>query len=593
MFGVSLALDLWRFNLEIMSQVEVVLFVKGKGCDPSSFQPRRDESQWWNRRDALVRCVAAFLFGPHSKNVEKSLILLFDEDWSRIYLKLAEGYTEIAKNFVPTEQNVIGALRKVAEDSPGTSVVYHGLQATLILSENMDTSDLPSTLSRRSILEHMQRTCSMDFLREHGLNSSTAAILKKNNKQKLNATWKAWLKRKEKAKKHNLKDSLTPILLDVLVGRENDKDTQTIAGMLHESGDAELPVWCQWNQGASTNSRTVLFLGAVRDMLPVENECLTVVCREKAIPLTKIRLGSVPEFTSKILSIVAFHAANGVLWSGIQDLVCRNERKRPRRSNEAPASQSPSTTLEVVCFVPIDTEDLVTNLEARTRILWCLVRCCVVTLWRSKVHASTTACPLVNRLHLMFQDGTRLSLQQDELVAELAEQHQAAPCEYQILDALRKRVMDVKKTPTSPVDWSREGDLLAKLIRKESRSPFRVVSAMSRASRNFARDFYGCERDTTDSGTFVLLQTLGTVTSWAESFREALISGFTIKEDSDVVAAAVDGSFCGNCADIEAASITMMQHIAYQGRLSNTFASNSSKVAKKDVLCGQGAFDDG
>ena len=570
-----------------MSQVEVVLFVKGKGFDASSFRPQL-ASQWWNRRDALVRCVAAFLFGPGSAKVNKSLVLLFDEDWSRIHLELVEESDHSPQNFVPTEQNVIGILRKVAEAHPGTPVSSQSLRATLILSGNMKQSDLPCHLdNKRSILEYLQKNCSIEFLREHGLNSSAGSILKKTNKTKLCAAWTAWIKEKDKGNQQpDLKYCLDPIVRDLLKVEDDNKEAQTITGVLHESGDSELPVWDQ-KQDFSPNHRVVLFLGAVRDMLRVENECLAAVCREKSIPLVKIRLGSVPEFTSKILTVVAFHAANGVIWPGIQDLVRQNSRKRPRGSNEV-SQTGPITTLEVVCFVPIETENLVADLNARTRILWCLVRCCVVTLWRSKIHASTAACPLVNRLRLVFTDGVCVSLQQDELVAELAEQHQAAPCEHQILVALRKRVLDAKKVAINQVDWSKVAKSLLKKIRKESPSPFRVVSTPTVGSKNYTRDFYGSSQGTTDKGTYVLMQTLGPSTSVAKSFHEAFSTCFT-KKESDVVV--MDGRFCDQCEDMEAASITMMQHIAYQGRMKSTFGTLWSKEAKADVVCGQGEYN--
>jgi hypothetical protein len=45
-------------------------------------------------------------------------------------------------------------------------------------------------------------------------------------------------------------------------------------------------------------------------------------------------------------------------------------------------------------------------------------------------------------LTLVFCDGTILRLRQDEIVKALAEQHQAAPCEYQILAAIEKQVKE-------------------------------------------------------------------------------------------------------------------------------------------------------
>jgi hypothetical protein len=43
---------------------------------------------------------------------------------------------------------------------------------------------------------------------------------------------------------------------------------------------------------------------------------------------------------------------------------------------------------------------------------------------------------------LVFCDGTVLRLRQDEITKALAEQHQAAPCEYQILGAIEKQLTE-------------------------------------------------------------------------------------------------------------------------------------------------------
>ena len=69
----------------------IVLLCSGKGADTQSYRPNLDESQWWGRRDALVRCVAASLFGPRggirndrsapdAPSIDTELVLLFDED---------------------------------------------------------------------------------------------------------------------------------------------------------------------------------------------------------------------------------------------------------------------------------------------------------------------------------------------------------------------------------------------------------------------------------------------------------------------------------------------------------------------------------
>eukprot|EP00977_Amphora_coffeiformis_P000988 scaffold212_cov173-Amphora_coffeaeformis.AAC.14 len=555
-----------------MSRVDVFLFVKGKGSDAASYRPRRDESQWWNRRDALVRCIAAYLGGPGTNCVKKSLGLIFEEDWARICLELLDGPNVL--NFTPTEKNVISLLKRVAEAVPGTPVQDHGIQATMILSTNAAMNDLPSSLdSKRSILEHVQQKCSIEFLREHGLNSSEAAILKKTNKQKLVGLWKTWVKQTSTHNESDLKGSLLPILRDALYAKET---TKTVAAVLHESGNNELPVWNK-DPNFLPGSRVVLFLGAVRDMQRAENECLASVCQENTIPLVRIRLSRVPEFTSKILSIVAFHCAHGFLWPALQDLLTQNKRKRAREPN-CRTYQAPRH-LDVVCIVPIKPEEIVTDLEARTRLMWRLVRCCVVTLWRSKIHADASASPLVNRLHLVFKDANHLTIQQDELVSQLAEQHQAAPCEFQILSALQNRIAEVMQSPRNNIDWSKVAKSLVKSIRKGSPAPFRVISTRPSETTNFVQDFYTSDIDEdTSSGSYILLQTLEPSSDVSKSFEDVFLSSFSKKEPNVMVA---KGCFADACVDAPAASITMMQHVAYQGRLVSTFEKSLAHSDRK------------
>jgi hypothetical protein len=191
----------------------VVLSCHGPGSDASTFRPRRDESQWWQRRDALVRCVAAFLGGPslegagggqvtyHSSSWRR-LVLLFDEDWARMEFEYDDNTCSEEKNednsrmtvgprqnFVPTEQSVITLFQKTAASSPGTTVTVGKLRGILRLALHTTTVTsssrlghrLPSTLDgKRTILEYLQCTCSIEFLRQYGLNSSTAALTRKS-----------------------------------------------------------------------------------------------------------------------------------------------------------------------------------------------------------------------------------------------------------------------------------------------------------------------------------------------------------------------------------------------------------------------------
>jgi transcriptional regulator NrdR family protein len=59
--------------------------------------------------------------------------------------------------------------------------------------------------------------------------------------------------------------------------------------------------------------------------------------------------------------------------------------------------------------------------------------------------------PLTNRLTLVFEDGQAVTFEQDELVTSLAEQHQAAPSENQILKALQAKLEKISASAVQ--DW--------------------------------------------------------------------------------------------------------------------------------------------
>jgi hypothetical protein len=144
-----------------MSMLKVILFTNGVGADAATYRPESDDRQWWNRRDALVRCVAAFLLGP---SCQKELILVYDQDWSTMRME----YNKATNSLVPTERTII-ALWKRAAKAPGESVEENGLSCRLVLSSiNPPASSVPSSSeNKRELLEYLQKNCSIDFLRQH------------------------------------------------------------------------------------------------------------------------------------------------------------------------------------------------------------------------------------------------------------------------------------------------------------------------------------------------------------------------------------------------------------------------------------------
>jgi hypothetical protein len=181
--------------------LRVVLLASGIGADPTTYRPGSDESQWWNRRDALVRCVAAFFFAHHDSfdrshatlsddavqsAHHKELHIVFDQDWSTFRMSFLPNNTSEPRTtassprhpstLLPTEQTIV-ALWKRSATTPGDCVEQDGLQCQLLVSEcsdgtarNLDCAAGAGSTSfrnKRDLVQYLQSTCSIDFLREH------------------------------------------------------------------------------------------------------------------------------------------------------------------------------------------------------------------------------------------------------------------------------------------------------------------------------------------------------------------------------------------------------------------------------------------
>jgi hypothetical protein len=299
---------------------------------------------------------------------------------------------------------------------------------------------------------------------------------------------------------------------------DEEEKYEVIAATLHESACNELPVRVFRRRKAAdaaaaaaaaadsvhpTTCATtaVLFAGAVRDMSTMESDYLDEACLQSKVDLIPVRLGPVAEFTSKILSIVAFHHGQDRLIPGLRQLLlsqqmsrrrltCVNDRCETRirgrlsqqaedlRDGSAISTginarkvstleriQRPSSlSLACVLLVPFDSSEVTADLGARRR-LWPLIRCAVVSLWRSRVVASRTAHATAsnssrtvasvmsastnnatastaynNRLLLVFADRFMVALDESSIV-EMAERHQAAPCEHQVVQLIQRQII--------------------------------------------------------------------------------------------------------------------------------------------------------
>ncbi len=265
---------------------------------------------------------------------------------------------------------------------------------------------------------------------------------------------------------------------------EKSNDThnpEIIVSFLHESCACELPVsspcgkQMQHLEKNRTPKKVILFMGAVRDMTENENKNLAFVCKSLNIPLVGCRLGPVAEFTSKILQILTVHVAKKKLKPALLKLhqnqnqsvdittptkkkkewtnISNGDVKSVKRIGKCPLIKDVTNRLHVIVTLDLPSSALTSSLSERSYVMWTIVRLTVCTLWRSRVASSrqsktnletdsishtanAAACDLENVLTFSFNDGLFLTIEQNALVDMLAKKHQAAPSEYQILEAL-------------------------------------------------------------------------------------------------------------------------------------------------------------
>ena len=537
--------------------LRVVLMCLGRGSDPNDFQPNRDDSMWWLRRDSLVRIVAAFLFHSQDDN-KKELILIFEEDYARMELKRSSK----SKPDYPSEQRIVG-LWKAAALAPGIWIQRHGLSCRLVVDPNTPVSTNKSFQNKRQVLEYLQLHCSMQFLKEYRLNSDPTLVLRKTNKQTLEKVHRAWATTQiqhsschqddETSGKHSRLASIYKTLLQPV------ESIKVIAGILHESCESELPCWGSLTTFEHpTNLQLCLFLGAVRDMHSFETRILQECYSQ---PLVRVRLGPIPEFTSKILTVVAHHHFHDKLGPAILKLYEQTTilmNKIPLTIVDAPSKKRPrdsSSQLHIIVLVPIPASQLSSNLQDRSRVLWCLVRLVVNTLWRSRLASAEHHAInfMENEMTLVFNDNRCIRLEQEEWVMSLAEQHHAAPSEHQILAALRQ-----KSTSSEMIDI-----IQATL----DQATFLLDMYTGREAPLAHASFLMSEPDRGKSGNVVALLRIrnnGETSNESINAQAKTVRNLCKARNIPIVKTALSSSID---EDTEGATVVILQHLCYQHRL--------------------------
>ena len=538
--------------------VKIILFCSGNGSDPNSYRPLSDETQWWGRRDALVRCVSSAMAMASAPEIR--LVLLFDGDNSA--LRMQQKQLPEGTEFLPTEQNLVRLWKRAAQ-RPHQWVEQQDMQCRL---DRFGPSSLRgssrksnhNTVSKRERLETLQATCSQEFLREHRVSGSIPLLLRKTNLAKLEEVEKLWHSKKRK-RSSPMADYIAKVLQP-----DNPLITDVVSATLHESSENELPCWDEDCGGANDESHSTrrvqlcLFLGAVRDMTNEEYDCLP--------PSTlRIRLGPVPEFTSKILSVVAFHHAHQRLIPATLRLQRAKQQKHSSAClPKATCLDLPSTfpRFHFVCCFP-ELSEISTALNKRSLALWCLVRCTVAALWRSNVARRKQDNRETTRFTAVLGGSGQHATATESMLFEMAERHEAAPSEYQVLKAW-------KAVPT--VDTNRKS--IDELIAGTTHVLDCTVSAKSPNLESVRHRFYK-KIDPTEKKAFVgaevpesvvvLLAPLGPCLA-IDSFFDC--SKTTVVVAGDTIA---NTNQHGNLQSPSATFtyITMIQHLAYQSRLAH------------------------
>ena len=356
-----------------------VLLCSGNGADSSSYKPNRDDSQWWQRRDALVRCTSAALFSrmfeTQSVNASKvKLILLFDGDGAEMHMEVVDNKQEAINSdnkglMIPTEQNLI-RLWKRASSRPNIETSMGSLFCTCRYGNDTETISSSkndrmiykgrinkSNCSKRDLLAEIRRSVTyneeetvLSFLRKWNLNSPDEMVLRKTNRDKLllalndlETMLQTDCRQKSDMGETNNLSSITFTSIFEENIRADCRQTKkrkfseaegipdTIAIFLHETSNEELPCFGTYENISTSYSspkHVFIFLGAVRDMTKNEYFALSKACDDFKIPLCGCNLGRTAEFTSKIIIAIMSHHKCNKLGNAINLLY-----KRAKESN--------------------------------------------------------------------------------------------------------------------------------------------------------------------------------------------------------------------------------------------------------------------
>lgn len=463
-----------------------------------SFRPSSDETQWWARRDSLVRIDFAHNFSIKSNINADSLdsvqtipsFLLFNDSsrglkedvnsYGPALVALSQKVDDTSLGYFPSERSLINLLKnsssRLSNFMQGIDRQGGNRSASFERSAaNVKTNSLRSDISKKELIQSIQSTWPFEVLRQHSMAGSVDLIAKKRNLADLHQVWQTL----SSDNQQSIKTSNNPLtalferaFVQLKSGTAGTERKVTIL-LLHEDYPHELQIF-----GLSTDSAALSHLssdpkhiilcimGAVRDMTEDEVTSLFSAAKTHHIATVTANLGRTAEFTSKIVMALHAHNTSGRLLYAVETLHrlqhVDNEQQvstakltsiRPdqstwdgHRSSKRQRPSSPPIIVEersrdvivVVAKVSLRPEDITSDLQHRPRLLG-LIQLVVYTLWKSRMVSDTAqgmTGPFQSILYLLFADGRMARIDQAAIVQEVEDNHCPAPSEHQVLSML-------------------------------------------------------------------------------------------------------------------------------------------------------------
>jgi hypothetical protein len=174
---------------------------------------------------------------------------------------------------------------------------------------------------------------------------------------------------------------------------------------------------------------------------------------------------------------------------------------------------------------------------------------------------------LHNQLTIVFLDGVVISLEHKELVTSLAEQHQAAPCEYQILQALCKRRDAMIKLQLDKLDESRADAAVHECFQSAEPSLPSITLDLESGDESLMTSLYSSDRVETNTKGGQLMLLLKICDNGETTQKNEYVNLFKEACEKQGIPVLRESLIDQTVQDREAATVTMLQHFMYQDRL--------------------------